>query len=531
MATTPKKIVIVGGGFGGVYTARYLEKLLPATEARISLINRENYFVFQPLLPEVLSGSIGIVDTVSPIRRLLGRTELYVREIEEIDTRKGVVRLAPGVRPTSLELAFDYLVIAGGNVTNLASLPGLAEHAFPFKTLGDALRLRNHVLQVVEEAATEPDPEYRRQMLTFVVAGGGFSGVEVVAELNDFLRRAVHSFRSIDPKEIRCVLIHSRKRILPEITPGLADYAQRLLLKRGVELVLNARLASATAERVVLSDGEAIPTRTVVATVPSSLSPLLRHIACDFVKGRLSVNTQLELQGLPEGLNGRAWALGDCAYITMSDGEVAPPTAQHATREAKTVADNITAAIRGQAGREFQFAGLGKLGSLGHHSAVAEVFGLKISGFLAWFLWRTIYLMKLPGLDRKLRVATDWTTSLFFPADIVQLRTESSSTVENEYFESGDIVFREGDVGDRMYVVISGEIEVLREGERLAMLAEGDYFGEMAVLSDEPRNATVRATKASTLASISKSDFGRLLGAFPRLEKQMGELIASRSKR
>ena len=531
MANTSKRIVIVGGGFGGVYTARYLEKRLPRGAAEISLINRENYFVFQPLLPEVLAGSIGIVDTVSPIRRLLGRTQLFVREVEEIDIRKGVVRLAPGVRPKSMELPFDYLVIAGGSVTDLASMPGLAEHAFPFRTLGDALRLRNHVLQVVEEAAAESDPEYRNQLLTFVIAGGGFSGVEVVAELNDFLRRAVRSFRSIDPEEIRCVLVHSRDRILPEITPGLAEYAQRLLVKRGVELKLNARLASATAERVVLSGGETIATRTVVATVPSSLSPLLHRIDCDFVKGRLSVNTQLELQGLPRDVEARAWALGDCAYITMSDGEVAPPTAQHATREAKTVADNVAAAVRGEAGREFQFAGLGKLGSLGHHSAVAEVFGLKISGFLAWFLWRTIYLMKLPGLDRKLRVATDWTTSLFFPADIVQLRTEPSSTVADEYFESGDFVFREGDVGDRMYVVVSGEVEVLREGERLAVFVEGDYFGEMAVISDEPRNATVRATKASTLASISKSDFGRLLGAFPRLKKQMGELIASRSER
>lgn len=530
MSSSPKRVVIVGGGFGGVYTARYLEKLLPKEELRISLVNRENYFVFQPLLPEVLSGSIGIVDTVSPIRRLCRRTELFVREIEQIDLERKIVRLAPGVRPTSLELPFDYLVLAAGSVTNLSTMPGMAEHAFPFKTLGDALALRNHALQVVEEAANESDPEYRKQLLTFVVGGGGFSGVEVVAELNDFLRRAARSFHSIDPAEIRCVLVHSRERILQEITPGLAEYAQRLLVKRGVELRLNARLASATAERVVLSDGETIPTRTVVATVPSAISPVLHGLDCERARGRLAVNTRLEVQGLNAELAGHVWALGDCAHITMSDGEVAPPTAQHATREAKTVAENIAASIHGKPGREFQFGGLGKLGSLGHHSAVAEVFGLRISGFLAWFLWRMIYLSKLPGLDRKLRVATDWTAGLLFPADIVQLRTEPSSTVANEYFEAGDVVFRSGDVGDRMYVVVSGEVEVLRGEERVAILSEGEYFGDTAVISDEPRNATIRATKASTLASISKGDFGRLLEAFPKLEREMSELIASRKE-
>ena len=519
-----KRIVILGGGFGGVYTARFLERFLRPDEAELALVNRENYFVFQPLLPEVISGSVGLLDTVSPIRRLCPRTQLYVREVETIDLQAAKVTLAPNLRPRRIELPYDYLVIASGTVTAFGSMPGLAEHALPFRTLGDAVRLRNRALQVLEEADNETDAGFRTRLLTFVVSGGGFSGVEVIAELNDFARRAAKSFQTIRPEEIRCVLIHSRDRILPEITPGLADYAQKLLQKRGVELKLNARLQSATAEHVLLSTGESIPAKTLVATVPAGLPALLQELDCPKQGQRLAVNTSLELQGE----EGRVWALGDCARITMANGEIAPPTAQHATREARTVAENIRAAARGETKREFSFAGLGKLGSLGHHSAVAEVFGMHVSGLPAWLLWRTIYLMKLPGLDRKLRVAIDWTSALLFPTDLVQLRTQPSDNITSVHYEAGDVIFEQGDVGDCMFVVRSGEIEVVRDGTRIAVLGEGEYFGEAALLSNEPRSAAVRALQPSNLLSISKADFKKLLGTFPELSSEISRVIESR---
>jgi NADH dehydrogenase len=377
---------------------------------------------------------------------------------------------------------------------------------------------------VLEEADNETDADFRRRLLTFVIAGGGFSGVEVVAELNDFVRRAARSFQTIRPEEIRCVLLHSRDRILPEITPRLADYAQALLQKRKVELKLNVRLHSATADHVLLDSGESIPAKTLVATVPAGLPPLLKDLDCPKEGQRLAVNASLELQGY----EGRVWALGDCARITMSDGEVAPPTAQHATREARTVAGNIRAAIRGEAKREFSFAGLGKLGSLGHHSAVAEVFGMRISGLPAWLLWRTIYLMKLPGFDRKLRVAIDWTSALLFPTDLVQLRTQPSDNITSVHYEAGDMIFEQGDVGDCMFVVRSGQVEVVRDGQRVALLGEGEIFGEAALLSGEPRSAAVRAVAASTLLSISKADFKKLLGTFPELSSEISRVMQSR---
>ncbi len=520
-----KRIVILGGGFGGVYAARYLEKLLRPDEAEISLINRENYFVFQPLLPEVISGSIGLVDMVSPIRRLCPRTRLYMRDAERIDLEGQTVTLAPGFRPRSLDLPYDYLVLATGTMNDFSSMPGVTEHALPFRTLGDALRLRNQVLHALEEADNETDAEFRQHLLTFVVAGGGFSGVEVMAELNDFVRGAARHFRSLRPEEMRCVLVHSGERILPEITPGLAEYAQKLLAKRGVTLKLKARVAAATADSAVLNTGETISTRTLVSTVPAGPVPIVQTLDCKKEKGRLLADTSLQLQGQ----EGRVWTLGDCATIKMADGSPAPPTAQHATREARTVAENIAAVMRGGAQKAFSFAGLGKLGSLGHHSAVAEVFGLKISGFPAWFLWRSIYLSKLPGLERQVRVAIDWFTALIFPSELVQLRVQASDNIASEHFEAGETIFGVGDVGDRMYVVRRGEVEVLRDGARLAVLGPGEYFGEMALLANHPRNATVRATQSTDLLAIAKGDFAKLLAHFPEFSAGLSSLAARRT--
>ncbi len=514
---TSKRVVIVGGGFGGIYAARYLEKLLRPDEADICLVNRENYFVFQPLLPEVLSGTIGLIDTVSPIRRLCPRTRLFMREAESIDLARRMVVLAPGLRPRAMELPYDFLVVAAGSVTDFSGMPGMAEHAMPFRTLGDALRLRNRVLEALEEAANESDPEFRRRLLSFVVAGGGFSGVEVIAELNDFLVGASRHFGNISKDEIRCVLVHSGEQILPEMSPSLAQYAQRLLLERGVELKLKSRVVSATADSVILKSGEAIPTRTLVSTVPSGAVPVIQALDCAKEKGRLLTNAHLELQGH----EGAVWALGDCAGA-------GPPTAQHATREARVVACNIRAAIRGGQQRSFAFGGLGKLGSLGHHSAVAEVFGMRFSGAPAWFLWRGVYLMKMPGLDRKFRVGVDWFTALLFPADLVQLRIQASDNITNEHFEAGETIFEQGDVGDRLYVVRKGEVEVLRDDMQVALLHAGDYFGEMALLSSGPRNATVRATQPTDILTVNKGDFTKLLAGFPEFRSGLTDLASRR---
>ena len=524
-----KRIVILGGGFGGVYTAMYLEKLLgKRDDFEILLINKENYFVFQPMLAEVVSGSVGILDTVSPIRRMLPHTDLHVRDIESIDIKNSTVTTTPGFRPHTHVIHYDHLVFALGNVTDFRGLRGLPEHAIPFKNLGDALYLRNHLIHVLEEAAIEVDsPDLRRQLLTFVVAGGGFSGVEVVAEVNDFVREVIKNYPQLDPADVRVVLLHGQSRILPELDEKLALYAQRILARRGVEIRLNTKLAAATGDDAVLADGTHIQTKTLISTVPSSPNPLLDTVDLPRERGRLKADSSLLVMGTDN-----IWALGDCALVPLADGGACPPTAQFAIRQANTAAHNIVSAIRGGKRKSFNFKELGKLAVLGHRSAVAQVFGVNVSGFLAWFLWRTIYLMKLPGWGRRMKVAASWTFDLFLPAELVQLKLGDSMGVSHEHFEPGQEVFHQGDLGDRIYIIARGEAEVSREeGGReiaLATLGAGEYFGEMALLHHTTRNATVRCVEPLDLLSIHKREFNVLAANLPTMRTDFEQVIKQR---
>ena len=523
-----KRIVILGGGFAGVYTAMYLEKALRRhDDLEILLINKENYFVFQPMLAEVVSGSIGIVDTVSPIRRMLPKTDLHVREIESIDTNAQTITTTPGFTHQAHVIHYDHLVVALGNVTDFRGLRGLPEHAIPFKNLSDALYIRNHIIHALEEAAIEQgNDDLRKQLLTFVVAGGGFSGVEVVAELNDFVRGVIKNYPQIDPREVRVVLLHALDRILPELDEKLALYAQKILTKRGVEIQLNNRLAAATGVEAILANGERIPTRTLISTVPSSPNPLIDMLPLRKERGRLKVDSTLLVDDTKN-----VWALGDCALVPREAG-VCPPTAQFAIRQAKTAAENIVASIRGNELKQFQFTELGKLGALGHRSAVAQVLGINISGFFAWFMWRSIYLMKLPGWGRRLKVAASWTFDLLLPPELVQLKLTNSQAIAHEHFEPGQEVFREGDIGDRIYIITSGKAEVTRKTSNgdvhLADLGAGEYFGEMALLNHTTRNATVRCVEALDVLSIPKREFSALAATLPTMRENLEKVMARR---
>jgi NADH:quinone reductase (non-electrogenic) len=530
--TVRRRIVILGGGFAGVYTAMALDRLSRRRrdDTEIVLVNRENYFVFQPMLPEVISGSIGLTHMVIPIRKLCPRVTLYSREAEAIDLDKKLIITSPGVRPNPSLIRYDYLVLAPGTTTDFSGYPGFQEHAFPFKTLGDALVLRNHLLHTLEEADIEEDQELRRQLLTYVVIGGGFSGVEVAAAMNDFLRKVARSYKYLLPEEIRVVLIDRGKRILSEMGEGLASYAESLLKRRRLEIRLNTKVKGATAEGVFLEDGSKIPTRTLISTVPAGVPPIIMGLPIEKDKrGRILVNEFLEVRGRPD-----VWALGDCAWIPdRATGDRCPTTAQYAVREAERAAKNIYAAIYGGEKTPFVFSALGKLGSLGHYSAVAEVLGVKFSGFLAWVVWRGIYLMKLPGIERKLRVGLDWALDLLMPPDIVQLKVQPSQSFASQRFEAGETIVKQGEVGDRMYLITEGEVEVVREDHegrtvQLATLGRGEYFGEMALLSNQTRSATVRGRTNGSLMTVKRGDFAALLSYFPELSQRFQRLAERR---
>jgi NADH dehydrogenase len=405
----------------------------------------------------------------------------------------------------------------------------MVEHVKPFRTLADAISLRNHLIHTLEEADIETDPELRRKLLTFVVAGGGFSGVEVIAELCDFVDKVKQNFPGLRNEVPRLTLVHGGDRILLEMSESLALFAHKLLVNRGIEIRLRDRLAGATSEKARLESGAEIPTKTIVSSVPSSIPLVLQELDCTKEKGRLKVNSALELLGH----EGHVWALGDCASIKTASGMPTPPTAQHAIREAKIVARNITAAIRGLPSTPLTFEGLGKLASLGHYSAVAEILGVRISGFAAWLLWRAIYLAKLPSLSQKVRIAVNWLLVLLFPPDFVQMRVVREAAVAKQHFEPGDIIFFQGDLGDNVYMIRSGECDVLRQANgqetHIATLGPGDYFGEMALIADMTRNATVRARTSMDVLLVSKADFRALKGSIPALSDFFHKLAKERA--
>ena len=423
-----QNIVILGGGFAGVYAALYLEKEFAHDEdVAVTLISEENFLLFTPMLPEVPSSSIEAKHIVSPLRAFLRKLKFQNSTVRSIDIENRVVVVSHCPMCLRFELKFDHLVLALGSTTNFRGVAGVADNALPMKTLSDAMMLRNHIIDLFEHADMQSDPELRRALLTFVVAGGGFAGAETVAELNDFAYTARRYYPNVRPAEVRVVLVHHGSHIMPELSQDLGDYALAKLRKRGVEVFLNTGVLSATAESVELTNQERIRTHTLVWTAGIAPSPLLATLPCARNKrGQIVVNEYLEVPDRP-GL----WALGDCAEIpNPQTGMPYPPTAQHATREGRILAQNIAATLRGGTKRPFIYRPLGMLASLGRRSAVAEICGFKFSGFLAWWLWRTIYLFKLPGLERKVRVAMDWTLDLFFRRDIVLLKVFMKKAVE-----------------------------------------------------------------------------------------------------
>jgi NADH dehydrogenase len=529
MSTDTRRIVILGGGFGGVYTAKYLWKQLSRADrgrVEISLVSPENYLVFQPMLPEVISGTLETLHVISPIRRIVPHATLYVRPVEEIDLARRRVRLAPGYARRHVDLEYDHLVLALGTRLAHGMVPGLEDHAIPFKYLGDALKLRNHLVHALEEAAIADDPAQRDGLLTFVVAGGGFSGVECIAEMHDFLIHAVRAYPQLKAHRMRTILLQSGDAILPEMKPSLAQFAHRLLERRGVEIRLGTRLTAVTDQAAKIHHkptGEVatIPTRTVVATVPVEPHPLLAGLNLEKGKGRIAVTPFLHSADDP-----RIWAVGDCAAIPLSDGRFAPPTAQHAVREARLCAQNIVAELLDKPMQPFQFESLGSLASLGRRSAVADVMGVRVSGILAWLLWRTVYLAKFPGLDRKARILADWTMDLFLPRDITQVRIFGQPQVRREHFEAGEVVFYAGDFGDCLYCLIDGELEVEIDGVTKVVLPPGSVIGEIALLGNTPRTATIRARTAVDMVSVSRDAFYTIVAHFPGAKDAMDGILA-----
>jgi NADH dehydrogenase len=421
--TEPKRVVILGGGFGGVYAALEFERALRRRrDLEVTLVNRENFFLFTPMLHEVAASDLDLTHIVNPMRKLLRRVRFFDGDVLRVDLAARHVRVAHGSDAHAHTLPYDHLVLALGSVTNFFDLPGLESTALTMKSLGDAIHLRNRLIANLEEADLECCAARREALLTVVVAGGGFAGVETLAGINDFARQALGFYPNLRPENLRMVLVHPGDVILPELGAKLGAYAQDKLARRGVEIRLGVKVSGVDGDRVQLSDGTRLPTRTLIWTAGTSPHPLLQELPCPRQHGRLQANGFLQVEG-----HANLWALGDCAFVPdPENGGAYPPTAQHAVRQGKVLARNVLATLEGAPLRAFRFRTIGQLAAIGRRTGVAQVFGMQFSGFLAWWMWRTIYLAKLPRFEKKLRVALDWTLDLWFAKDFVQFTTRRS---------------------------------------------------------------------------------------------------------
>jgi NADH dehydrogenase len=515
-------IVIAGGGFAGVYCARTLAReFRGSAKQRVALISDQNFLVFQPMLAEVAGSALSPRHVVNPLRRLCPDITVLRGVIGSVDLPGRSFTVNAGDYTSDLKIGFEHLVLAMGSVVDLSRVPGMPEHALVMKNLGDALKLRAAIIDRFEEANIEPDPGKQRRLLTIVVVGGGYSGVETAGQILDLALEMSDSYSHIRREQVSLVLVHSGDHLLPEISASLGRYAEENLRRRGVDIRLNTRVNSMTPSRAMLSDGGMIETHTVISTVGNAPNPLItalckaNNLACE--KGRLITDDKLRVAGQE-----RLWAAGDCAAVPMPAERApktapspfeprfyCPGTAQFAVRQGQLLGRNLAAVLGGDAPlKSFAFTGLGELAAIGHRAAVAEILGMQFQGFLAWWLWRSIYLMKLPGLERKLRVLFDWTLDLFFKRDIALFQPRPTNLIKEMHLEKGDCVFHAGDPAHSLYIIKAGTLELTNaDGTFRRTLTAGHQLGKDTLYYRKPWVFTAKAVEPTTLVAVSGEVF------------------------
>lgn len=523
------RIVIVGGGFGGVKCAATLCRELDDRKAEVVLFSEQNHLVFSPLLAEVVGSSLNAIDVIVPLRQLLPQLYCRTEAVQNVDFEKRQVEYT-GENGGTHQFSYDHLVLACGNVTNLNVVPGMVDHGFPLKTVADAVELRSHIMEQMERAEVARDPERRQRHLTFIVVGGGFSGAEAAGEVNDLVRSSARYFRNWHRDQVRVILVHSRDQILPEISPKLRDFAGREMERAGVTILYNARVSLATPDGVGLQSGEFIRGGTIICTVGSSSSPVVDRMNLAKEKGRILTELDMRVRG-----RSHEWAIGDCAEIRNTyDQQISPTTGQFAERQGRQCALNIVRVLRGKPTRPFNFQQLGELCSIGGHKAVADLMGMQLSGFIAWFIWRGVYLFKLPSWARRFQVGFDWAWLLLYPRDLAHVRSNRTDRVTHAHYRAGDVIMERGDPATNFYVIEKGEVEVVRETEKdtagrvIAVLGAGSFFGEKALMSNEPRVSTVRARCDVDVLILGKNVFTQISGALVPFRDALAQTLNRR---
>jgi NADH:ubiquinone reductase (H+-translocating) len=419
----PKRILVVGAGHVGLYAALRLSKKLSSREAEVIVVDPQPHMTYQPFLPEAAAGNISPRHSVVPLRRELRKCTIVSGAVTRIEHARKVATVQPIIGPPR-EIAYDHVVVAPGSVSRTLPIPGLREHGIGFKTIGEAIYLRNHVLDRLDVAAATPDPDVRRCALTFVFVGGGYAGIEALAEMEDMARDALRYYPELKPEDMRWVLVEATQRVLPEVDRDMGAYTVQQLLKREMDIRLDTRLESCVDGVVKLSDGDSFRADTIVWTAGVKPSPVLD--ATDLPRDQRKRVTCLPTLQVVDGdrvVEG-AWSAGDCAAVpdlTGPEGATCSPSAQHAVRQAAKMADNIRAVIRGQAPSDYRHKHAGSVASLGLHKGVAQVYGIKMTGLPAWFMHRTYHMSRIPSFNRKVRVVVDWSLAFFLKREVVAL--------------------------------------------------------------------------------------------------------------
>jgi NADH dehydrogenase len=421
----PQRILVVGGGHVGLYAALRMSAKLRAAEAEVLVVDPQPHMTYQPFLPEAAAGSISPRHSVVPLRPELPHCRILSGEVTRVDHAGRVATVQPIVGPP-VTVEYDHIVLAPGSVSRTLPIPGLAENAVGFKTIGEAIWLRNHVLGRLDVAATTVDPDTRQRALTFVFIGGGYAGIEALAEMEDMARDALRYYRELDVAQMRWTLVEATQRVLPEVDRDMGAYAVEQLVRRGMDIRLGTRLESCVDGHVVLSDGEEFDADTIVWTAGVKASPMLDQTDLPRDdKGRLTCRPTLQAVDANGSIVDGAWSAGDCAAVpdltAAVPGTLCSPSAQHAVRQARTLADNVRAAIRNQPLSQYKHRHVGSVASLGLHKGVAQVYGVKVRGFPAWFMHRTYHVSRIPSVNRKIRVVIDWTLALFLKREVVAL--------------------------------------------------------------------------------------------------------------
>ncbi len=519
-------MLILGGGFAGVYCARQLARELGRESAKdVGLIADQNIMVFQPMLAEVAGAELSPLDVVSPLREFCRHTNVLCGKVTHIDLAARRVTLDGGHFTENVEIEFEHLVITLGSVIDLSHVPGMPEHAFIMKGVGDALNLRAAVIRRLEQANISDDAEIKTRLLAFTVVGGGYSGVETAGQLLDLIQDVQPLYKNLAGISAKVRLIHNGPFLLAEIGENLGRYAERKLRERGLEIILNARVTAITASKVNLEDGRSFESHTVVSTIGNAPHPLLLKFCAEnkieMVKGRIATEPTMRVKGQEH-----IWAAGDCAAVPMDGQPSCPPTAQFALRQGNQLAANLASALKGKPLKPFYFKNLGQLAAIGHHTAVAEVMGFRFSGFFAWWFWRSVYLWKLPRLQRKIQVVVNWTLALFFRRDVSLIATRPSEVLPEMHLEKGDYLYHAGEPAFSFYIVKSGGIE-LWDGERLVKtVRQGGHFGEWALLHGQHWLFTARAVEPTTLVTVDKKVFQALAGT----SSDIGNLLNESAK-